>query len=144
MAAIGLASERMSKARYALTTLSRIAQFASERGGDAAPPEARERLAAVRADVASLEQFEDNLLSRVQLLQDAASAFISIEQNEVVKVLTVASVAGIPPVLVVGVYGMNFKVMPELGWSFGYPYALVLVVLTTLVPIAWFKWKDWI
>ncbi len=55
------------------------------------------------------ELFEENQLSRVQLLQDAATAFISIQQNDVVKVLTIASVVGVPPVLVVGVYGMNFR-----------------------------------
>ena len=79
----------------------------------------------------------------MQLLQDAASALISIEQNDVVKVLTIASVVGIPPVLVVGVYGMNFKFMPELNWTYGYPYALALVVVSTLIPLIWFKIKDW-
>jgi Mg2+ and Co2+ transporter CorA len=58
--------------------------------------------------------------------------------------LTVASVAGIPPVLIAGIYGMNFKNMPELNWAWGYPFALVLIVLTTLLPLIWFKWKDWI
>ena len=93
--------------------------------------------------MASLEQYEENLLSRVQLLQDAATAFISIEQNDVVKVLTIASVAGIPPVMVVGLYGMNFKYMPELAWRYGYPYAIALIIITTVIPLAWFKWKDW-
>jgi magnesium transporter len=97
----------------------------------------------VKADIASLEQFEENLLSRVQLLQDAANAFISIEQNDVVKVLTIASVVGIPPVLVVGVYGMNFKIIPELSWTYGYPYCLALIVVTTLIPLIWFKVKGW-
>ena len=60
-----------------------------------------------------------------------------------VKVLTIASVVGIPPVLVVGIYGMNFKYMPELNWLYGYPFALALVVIVTLIPLIWFKWKDW-
>ena len=83
-------------------------------------------------------------MSRVQLLQDAATGIISIDQNNVMKVLTVASVVGIPPVLVVGVYGMNFKNMPELDWTWGYPYALALLVVSGLVPLIWFKLKDWI
>jgi Mg2+ and Co2+ transporter CorA len=53
--------------------------------------------------------------------------------------LTVASVAGIPPVLIAGIYGMNFKNMPELNWVWGYPFALFLIVLTTLLPLIWFK-----
>ncbi len=143
MTQIGRASGRMSKVRYTLVCVSRMAQFVTDRAKDWIEPGVRERLAGVRADVASLEQYEENLLSRVQLLQDAATAFISIEQNDVVKVLTIASVAGIPPVMVVGLYGMNFKYMPELAWRYGYPYALALIVITTLIPLAWFKWKDW-
>jgi magnesium transporter len=98
----------------------------------------------VRRDIDSLDEFETSLTSRVSMLLDAANAFISIEQNDVVKVLTVASVAGVPPVLIAGVYGMNFKYMPELGWRFGYPMAVAAMVVTTLLPIAWFKWRDWL
>ena len=140
---VGRASERMSHARYTLVCLARMAQFTADRGHDWLCQPVLERLQGVKADIASLEQFEEHLLSRVQLLQDAASALISIEQNDVVKVLTIASVVGIPPVLVVGVYGMNFKFMPELNWTYGYPYALALVVVSTLIPLIWFKIKDW-
>ena len=143
MSSVGRASERMSKVRYALVCISRMAQFAGDRGRDWIDAPLHDRLAGVRADIASLEQYEENLLSRVQLLQDAATAFISIEQNDVVKVLTIASVVGVPPVMVVGLYGMNFKYMPELSWRYGYAYALALIVVTTLLPLAWFKWKDW-
>ena len=139
----GRASEHMSHVRYTLVCVGRMAQFTADRARDWLPPEVQEQLQGVKADVASLEQFEENLLSRVQLLQDAATAFISIEQNDVVKVLTIASVVGIPPVLVVGLYGMNFKYMPELAWRYGYPYALALIAVATLVPLIWFKLKNW-
>ena len=98
----------------------------------------------VSSDIASLGQFSEGLVSRVQLLQDAATGIINIDQNDVMKVLTIASVVGIPPVLVVGIYGMNFKNMPELDWPWGYQYALALILITALVPLIWFKWKDWI
>jgi magnesium transporter len=62
----------------------------------------------------------------------------------VVKVLTVASVAGIPPVLLAGIYGMNFKLMPELDWHWGYAYALIMILLSTIVPLVWFKLKGWL
>ena len=143
MTQVGQASERMSHARYTLVCLARMAQFTTDRARDWLSPAVQHRLEGVRADVASLEQFEEHLLGRVQLLQDAATAFISIEQNDVVKVLTIASVVGIPPVLVVGIYGMNFKVMPELNWTWGYPYALALIVVSTIIPLLWFKMKDW-
>ena len=78
------------------------------------------RLQSVSSDIASLVQFSEGLVSRVQLLQDAATGIINIDQNDVMKVLTIASVVGIPPVLVVGIYGMNFKNMPEYDWAWGY------------------------
>jgi magnesium transporter len=80
----------------------------------------------------------------VQFLLDATLGFINIEQNDVVKALTVVSVVGVPPVLIAGIYGMNFKHMPELDWSFGYGYALILIVVSGLLPVAWFKWRGWI
>ena len=70
--------------------------------------------------------------------------FINIEQNEIVKILTIASVVGIPPVLVAGIYGMNFRVMPELKWVFGYPMALALMVITGLLPLWWFRRRGWL
>jgi magnesium transporter len=143
MTEIGRASERISRVRYTLVCVTRMAQFVTDRAKPWLPAALPDRLGSVRADIASLEQFEENLLSRVQLLQDAATAFISIEQNDVVKVLTIASAVGIPPVFIVGVYGMNFKYMPELNWTWGYPFAWALIVVSTLASLAWFKWKDW-
>jgi magnesium transporter len=102
------------------------------------------RLQSVSSDIASLVQFSEGLVSRVQLLQDAAAGIINIDQNDVMKVLTIASVVGIPPVLVAGIYGMNFKNMPEYDWAWGYQWGLGLIVVTALIPLIWFKWKDWI
>ena len=95
-------------------------------------------------DIASLTDFDTHLNDKLQFLLDATLGFINIAQNNVMKVLTVASVVGIPPVLVAGIYGMNFKNMPELDWAWGYPYGLALIVVTTLIPLAWFKWRNWI
>ena len=138
----GRTSERMARIHYALVCLDRMAKFAADRGHVA--PDLVSRLQTVSSDITSLVHFAEGLVSRVQLLQDAATGIINIDQNNVMKVLTVASVVGIPPVLVVGVYGMNFKNMPELNWSWGYPYALTLLVVSALVPLIWFKLKDWI
>jgi magnesium transporter len=140
----GRTSERMARLQYTLVCLDRMAKFTVERGREWIARDMSNRLQIVSSDIASLVQFTEGLVSRVQLLQDAASGIIGIDQNEVMKVLTIASVVGIPPVLVVGVYGMNFKNMPELDWTWGYPYALALVVITALLPLIWFKWKDWI
>jgi magnesium transporter len=143
MRRIGQVSDRTSRVRYTFLSIGRIATFVIDRQPKI-EVDIRERLEAVRRDIVSLDEFEASLSARVQLLQDAATGFISIEQNDVVKVLTVVSVVGVPPVLVVGVYGMNFKHMPELGWQYGYPYALALCVISVIVPLLWFRWRDWI
>jgi magnesium transporter len=140
----GRTSERMARIHYSLVCLDRMAKFSVDRAHDWIGDDLAPRLQSVSSDIASLVQFSEGLVSRVQLLQDAVTGIIGIDQNDVMKVLTIASVVGIPPVLVVGVYGMNFKFMPELDWSWGYPYALTLMVVTALVPLIWFKWKDWI
>jgi magnesium transporter len=140
----GRTSERMARIHYTLVCLDRMAKFTLERGREWIAPDVASRLQSVSSDIASLVQFAEGLVSRVQLLQDAATGIINIDQNDVMKVLTIASVVGIPPVLVVGIYGMNFKNMPELDWAWGYPYALALIAITALVPLLWFKWKDWI
>jgi len=101
------------------------------------------RLKAVQGDLKSLNGYEEHLANRVQFLLDAASGFINIEQNDIVKLLTVVSVVGVPPVLVAGIYGMNFKGMPELNWSWGYPYSPVLMVVSAVIPLVWFRWRGW-
>jgi Mg2+ and Co2+ transporter CorA len=108
-----------------------------------APPVSATRLKAIRADVASLTDYQAHLSAKVQFLLDATLGFINIEQNEIVKTLTIASVVGIPPVLIAGIYGMNFRVMPELHWSFGYPLALALIVVSGLLPVWWFRRRGW-
>ena len=144
MVSVGRASEQMVKVRHAFLAIGRIANFVLDRCEPKIPDGLRDRLVAVKHDIESLDEFESSLTGRVQLLIDAATAFISIEQNDVVKVLTVVSVAGVPPVLVAGVYGMNFHDMPELSWPWGYPFAWALMIASTILPVLWFKWRDWL
>jgi magnesium transporter len=101
-------------------------------------------LQAIRADIASLSDYHGHLFGKIQFLLDATLGFINIQQNDIVKALTIVSVVGVPPVLIAGIYGMNFKYMPELGWAFGYPFALLLILVSALAPLAWFKWRGWI
>ena len=68
---------------------------------------------------------------------------IGIAQNEIFKTLTIVSIVGIPPTLMAGIYGMNFKYMPELDWTFGYPYGLAVIALSAIVPLVWFKVRGW-
>jgi magnesium transporter len=140
----GRTSERMARINYALVCLDRMAKFTTDRGREWVAQNQVSRLQSISADITSLLQYTEGVVNRIQLLQDAATGIINVAQNEVMKILTVASVAGIPPVLIAGIYGMNFKNMPELNWVWGYPFALALIVVTTIIPLLWFKWKDWI
>jgi magnesium transporter len=141
---VGATGERLSLARDVLLGLSRIAPFVLSLGHPWVIPEFEARLAAVSKDLASLNDYEGHVSNKVQFLLDAILGFITIEQNDLFKVLTIVSVVGIPPTVVAGIYGMNFQFMPELSWQWGYPFALALIVLSALVPFLWFKLRGWV
>lgn len=102
------------------------------------------RLETLRHDIQSVSEFDTHLNDKTQFLLDATLGFISIAQNNVMKVMAIASVVGIPPVLIAGVYGMNFKNIPEYDWAWGYAWGWGLIILTTLIPLAIFRWQKWI
>jgi magnesium transporter len=136
---VGATGDRLSLARDVLLGLSRIAPFVVSLGHEWIVPEFEARLAAVSKDVASLNDYEGHVSNKVQFLLDAILGFITIEQNDLFKVLTIVSLVGIPPTVVAGIYGMNFKFMPELSWQWGYPFGLVLILLSALVPCESFR-----
>ena len=143
LSAVGAIGERVSQARDVLLGVGRIASFAGDIGEEWITPEFRVRLRAVLKDVASLNEYEAHLSGKVQFLLDAVLGYITIEQNDLFKVLTIASVVGIPPTLIAGLYGMNFRFMPELDWTWGYPFGLALILASALIPLIWFKWRGW-
>ena len=140
---VGYLGERIGQVRGAILGLGRIIPYVAETVTDWLTPEQVARLSVARQDLASLADYESHLANKVQFLLDAVLGFINIDQNNVVKILTIVSVVGVPPVLIAGVYGMNFKAMPELDWKYGYAYALVLMLVTTLAPLIWFRRKKW-
>ena len=91
--------------------------FAGEVGSDWITPASKRRLEAVSKDVVSLSDYETRLSDKIQLLLDAILGFINIQQNDLFKILTIVSVVGVPPTILVGIWGMNFKYMPELSWT---------------------------
>lgn len=140
---LGQMGDWISQIRDTLLGLGRVAAFVCETGDALLNADERPRIKAIRADITSLTDYQLHLSGKVQFLLDATLGFINIEQNDVVKILTIVSVVGVPPVLIAGIYGMNFHYMPELSWHFGYPMALGLMVVTGLAPLAWFKWRGW-
>jgi magnesium transporter len=141
---VGHSGDLASKIRDSLLGVGRIVPYVSSLAAEWLPPEIKPRLDTVRQDVLSLSDYDAHIANKVQLLLDATLGLINVEQNNIIKVLTIVSVVGIPPTLVASMYGMNFKNMPELGWSWGYPYGLALIVLSAILPVAWFKWRGWI
>ncbi|HEY7245677.1 MAG TPA: magnesium transporter CorA family protein [Xanthobacteraceae bacterium] len=141
--AVGATGDRLALARDALLGIGRIAPFLLSLRKSWIVPEFEARLEAVVKDVASLNDYEGHLSNKVQFLLDAILGLISIQQNDIFKVLTIVSVVGIPPTLVAGIYGMNFKYMPELNWIAGYPFGLAVIALSAIIPLAWFKWRGW-
>jgi magnesium transporter len=144
LGAIGRSGDLISFIRDSQVSAGRIVPYVQTMAKEWLPPDLTPRLTALIQDIASLNDFEAHLNGKLQFLLDATLGFINIAQNNVMKVLTVASVVGIPPVLIAGIYGMNFKAIPEYDWPWGYAYGLTVIAISALVPLAWFKLRDWI
>ncbi|HJS02436.1 MAG TPA: magnesium/cobalt transporter CorA [Variovorax sp.] len=95
-------------------------------------------------DIESLDNHTAFLFDKINFLMDATVGFININQNKTIKIFSVASVALLPPTLIASVYGMNFKLMPELEWGYGYAYAIVLMIASALVPMWYFRRRGWL
>ena len=135
------AADTTSHARDSLLGLNRLLVFLSNKGEKFVSLAHRERLEVLRQDVAALGDYENRLTDKVQFLLDSTLGFINVEQNKTFKLLTIASVIGIPPTFVVGLYGMNFKNMPEYDWPYGYQWGLFLVLMSVVVPVVWLRLK---
>jgi magnesium transporter len=144
LVALGRIGDLVSHIRESQVSAGRIVPYVETVATDWLPKQLTPRLQTLQRDIASLNDFDTHLNDKLQFLLDATLGFINIAQNNVMKVLTVASVVGIPPVLVAGIYGMNFKSMPEYDWPWGYAYGLTVIVLTAIIPLAIFKWRNWI
>jgi magnesium transporter len=140
---VGGLGERIGQVRGAILGLDRIIPYVAETVSDWLSEDQIARFRVARQDLSSLADYESHLANKVQFLLDAVLGFINIDQNNVVKILTIVSVVGVPPVLIAGIYGMNFKFIPEYDWKYGYAYALILMLVTTVAPLAWFRWKKW-
>jgi magnesium transporter len=141
---LGKIGDLISHVRETQVGAARIVPYVEATAVDWLPKELAPRLATLRADIASVSDFDTHLNDKLQFLLDATLGFISIAQNNVMKVLTVVSIVGIPPTLIAGIYGMNFKNMPELDWAWGYPYGLAVIVASAILPLLVFRWRGWV
>ena len=95
-------------------------------------------------DIDSLDSHTAFLFDKINFLMDATVGFININQNKIIKIFSVASVALLPPTLIASIYGMNFAHMPELQSPWGYPMALLLMLGSALVPMWYFRKRGWL
>jgi magnesium transporter len=103
-----------------------------------------ERLKVIIKDIGSLLQHAQFISERLEYLQNTFLGLVNIEQNTVIKIFTVVTVVFMPPTLIASIYGMNFKFMPELQWIGGYPFAIVLMIASSMAFLWYFKRKKWL
>ena len=148
LAQVGEEGDFTSKMRESLVSVGRMVAFAqtivdqtrdTKEGKDN-----KARLKTVQRDIVSLTDHASYLSSKISFLLDAVLGMISIEQNAIIKIFTIASVVFLPPTLVASIYGMNFKLIPELQWDFGYPYGIAVMILSALAPLMWFRRRGWL
>jgi magnesium transporter len=103
-----------------------------------------ERLTIVIRDIASLLQHSQFSSERLEYLQNTFLGLVNMEQNQVIKIFTVVTVVFMPPTLIASIYGMNFHFMPELKWIAGYPFAIALMIASSMLFLWYFKRKKWL
>jgi magnesium transporter len=141
---IGRKNLTMAILRESLVSLSRLVPYVRQGASGWLTNGGPARLKQLERDVRSLSAYETQLSSEITFLHEATIGLINLGQNRIIKVFSIASVLFLPPTLVGTIYGMNFKQMPELDWSFGYPFAILLMILSAVVPYHWFKQKGWL
>lgn len=141
---LGLHRKLLAQLGESLFSASRLIAFYRLHVGEPRQGMGKGLLKALERDVRSLGEHQARLLGDIAFLLDATLGLINIEQSSIIKVFSIAAVLFLPPTLVGTVYGMNFEHMPELDWLLGYPMALVMMVVSAIIPYAWFKFRGWL
>jgi magnesium transporter len=142
---IGRKGDLTSKVRESLVSIGRLVTFLSAViEGVKWSKDMREQLKTMQRDVASLTDHASYLSNKITFVLDAMLGVVNLEQNNIIKLFSVMAVVLMPPTLIASIYGMNFKIMPELDWPHGYPVALVMMLIAAIVPYWIFKLKKWL
>jgi magnesium transporter len=143
--AIGRKGDLTSKVRESLVSIGRVVTFvAAAVDGVKWSKDMREQLKTMQRDVTSLTDHASYLSNKITFVLDAMLGVVNLEQNNIIKLFSVMAVVLMPPTLIASIYGMNFKIMPELEWTHGYEFALVAMVFAAVLPYFLFKWKKWL
>ncbi|MER8782564.1 magnesium/cobalt transporter CorA [Mesorhizobium sp. M0854] len=142
---IGRKEDLASSIRDSLISLQRLAGFLAHASTQSRmSKDIRARIKTLSRDVLSLADHATFLSQKISFLLDATLGMISIEQNAIIKIFSVAAVIFLPPTLVASIYGMNFDIIPELKWHFGYPFAIGMMVLSAILPFWYFRRRGWL
>jgi magnesium transporter len=141
---IGANGDLVSKARESLVSFQRLLMYVQQASNVSLSQDQRGRFKSTLRDVQSLSDHATFLGAKIQFLLDAVLGLINLEQNNIIKIFSVAAVMFLPPTLVASIYGMNFHFMPELDKPWGYPFALVAMVVSAVVPYLYFRRKGWL
>jgi magnesium transporter len=145
---IGEEGDFVSKMRESLVSIGRAVAFmqasTDQMRDNKEMKDNKLRIKILQRDIVSLTDHATFLNGKISFLLDAVLGLISIEQNGIIKIFSVAAVVFLPPTLVASIYGMNFEVMPELKWVLGYPFAIVLMIFSAILPFLYFKRKGWL
>ncbi|MDJ1257037.1 MAG: magnesium transporter CorA family protein [Candidatus Midichloria sp.] len=144
---IGHTGNLISKNRESLVSINRLLIYFSQIDDNnrlTSKKEFKAKFKNLAREVHSLGEYGNFLSQRNSFLLDATLGMISVEQNMIIKVFTVASAVFMPPTLIASIYGMNFENMPELSLTFGYPMALGMIIISALLPYFFFKKKKWL
>lgn len=141
---LGARHDLTGKMRECLLTMSRMLTFLSAAIDSKASKEARAHVKSLSRDVQSLLDHSSFIASKLGYLQDGTLGLINNEQNNIIKIMSVAAMVFLPPTLIASIYGMNFHYMPELDWPAGYFVSIVLMVVSAVVPYLWFKRRGWL
>jgi magnesium transporter len=143
---IGARGDLLAMVRESLVSLNRLLAYhnATGKAADGPSKDAAAWVKDMLQDVIALSDHATYLSNKTNFLLDATLGLINLEQNQIIKIFSIAAVCLMPPTLIASSYGMNFRHMPELEWLFGYPYALALMLITAIIPFVWFKRKGWL
>jgi magnesium transporter len=142
---IGAKEDLVSKIQDSLLTLQRMSGFlANATSQNKNGKDVRTRVKTLSRDVVSLSDHASFQTQKITFLLDATLGMVNIEQNSIIKIVSVAAVVFLPPTLVASIYGMNFDLMPELKWMLGYPFAISLMVISAVLPFWFFRRKGWL
>jgi magnesium transporter len=144
MERIGRDGDLTSKARESLVTLARQLSFIVQSPAIQLPGEMVARYRSMSGDVLALSDHASFLANKASFMLQATLGLINIEQNNIIKIFSVAAAMFLPPTLIASIYGMNFEFMPELDKHYGYPMALLLMVFSAVVPYIYFRRRGWL